>query len=221
MIARLWGESDCVRGHIQGDNVIPQSIVRSCRVAIVDDHELVLDGLTMYMRSNAADLDVVISVTGWFELIGHPAFAPDVVVMDLQLQESISIETRVTSCLAAGALVVVVSSLETDELRERSLAAGASAFVPKSSPADAVVDAVRSAWSSVHESNTFIDAQLEILRLYADGLSPVDIGLQLGLSFEVVKTHLSRIRDHYAASGRPTHSKQDLIRRAAEDGLVS
>lgn len=198
-----------------------QSTVRSCRVGIVDDHELLLDGLTMYMRSNAADLDVVISATGWFELIRHPAFAPDVVVMDLQLQEPISIETRVRTCLAAGALVVVVSALETDEIRERSLAAGASAFVPKSSPADAVLDAVRSAWSEAQDSGAFVNAELETLRLYADGLSPVDIGLQLGLSFEVVKSHLSRIRDHYAASGRPTHSKQDLIRRAAEDGLVS
>ena len=175
----------------------------------------------MYMRSNAADLDIVISATGWFDLIRHPAFAPDVVVMDLQLQEPISIETRVRTCLAAGALVVVVSALETDEIRERSLAAGASAFVPKSSPAEAVVDAVRSAWSSAQDTGAFVDAELETLRLYADGLSPVDIGLQLGLSFEVVKGHLSRIRDHYAASGRPTHSKQDLIRRAAEDGLVS
>jgi DNA-binding NarL/FixJ family response regulator len=197
-----------------------QSTVRACRVGIVDDHELVLDGLTMYMLT-AADLDVVISATGWFELIRHPAFAPDVVVMDLQLQESISIETRVRTCLAAGALVVVVSALETDEIRERSLAAGASAFVPKSSPADAVIDAVRAAWASTQESGAFVDAELETLRLYADGLSPVDIGLQLGVSFETVKHHLARIRDHYAESGRPTHSKQDLIRRAAEDGLVS
>ncbi|WP_157439025.1 response regulator transcription factor [Agreia sp. Leaf244] len=198
-----------------------QSAVRSCRVGIVDDHELLLDGLTMYMRSNAPDLDIVISATGWFELIRHPAFAPDVVVMDLQLQEPIPIETRVRTCLAAGALVVVVSALETDEIRERSLAAGASAFVPKSSPADAVLDAVRSTWAGAQERGAFVDAELETLRLYADGLSPVDIGLQLGLSFEVVKGHLSRIRDHYAASGRPTHSKQDLIRRAAEDGFVS
>jgi DNA-binding NarL/FixJ family response regulator len=198
-----------------------QSTVRACRVGIVDDHELLLDGLAMYMRSNAADLEVVISTTGWYELIRHPAFAPDVVVMDLQLQEPISIETRVRACLGAGARVVVVSAFETDEIRQRSLAAGASAFVPKSSPADAVVDAVRAAWSGVHGPTAFVDAELETLRLYADGLSPVDIGLQLGVSFETVKNNLARIRDHYAESGRPTHSKQELIRRAAEDGLVS
>lgn len=218
---RLWGESACAQKPTQGENVEVQSTVRSCRVGIVDDHELLLDGLTMYMRSNASDLDVVISVTGWFEMIRHPAFAPDVVVMDLQLQEPISIETRVRTCLAAGALVVVVSAIDSDEIRERSLAAGASAFVSKSSPADSVVDAVRTAWSETQGEAAFVDVELETLRLYADGLTPVDIGLQLGIPFEVVKNNLARIRDHYAATGRPTRSKQDLIRRAAEDGLVS
>ncbi|SKA93384.1 DNA-binding response regulator, NarL/FixJ family, contains REC and HTH domains [Agreia bicolorata] len=218
---RLWGEFACAQEPIQGENVEVQSTVQSCRVGIVDDHELLLDGLTMYMRSNAPDLDVVISVTGWFEMIRHSAFPPDVVVMDLQLQEPISIETRVRTCLAAGALVVVVSALDTDEIRESSLAAGASAFVSKSSPADSVVDAVRTAWSQKQSTVAFVDTALETLRLYADGLTPVDIGLQLGIPFEAVKSNLSRIRDHYAATGRPTRSKQDLIRRAAEDGLVS
>jgi DNA-binding NarL/FixJ family response regulator len=173
------------------------------------------------MLSNASDLDVVISVTGWFEMIRHPAFAPDVVVMDMQLQEPISIETRVRTCLAAGALVVVVSAIDTDEIRERSLAAGASVFVSKSSPADAVLDAVRAAWSEKKGQTASVDTALDTLRLYADGMSPVDIGLQLGISFEAVKNDLSRIRDHYAATGRLARSKQDLIRRAAEDGLVS
>jgi DNA-binding NarL/FixJ family response regulator len=201
--------------------VAQQFTAQACRVGIVDDHKLLLDGLTMYMRSNAADLDVVISATGWFELIRHPEFAPDVVVMDLQLQEPISVETRVRTCLAAGAAVVVVSAMEGDEIRDRSLGAGAAAFVPKSSPASSVVDAVRAAWTTFRRPDAFVDAELETLRLYADGLSPVDIGLQLGLSFETVKNHLSRIRDRYASEGRPTFSKQDLIRRAAEDGLVS
>jgi len=218
---RLWGEFACAQKPIQGENVEVQSTVLSCRVGIVDDHELLLDGLTTYMLGNASDLDVVISVTGWFEMIRHPAFAPDVVVMDLQLQEPISIETRVRTCLAAGALVVVVSALDTDEIRERSLAAGASVFVSKSSPADAVLDAVRTAWSEKKGKAALVDTALDTLRLYADGLSPVDIGLQLGISFEAVKNDLSRIRDHYAATGRPARSKQDLIRRAAEDGLVS
>jgi DNA-binding NarL/FixJ family response regulator len=210
-----------VRTHTQGENVEVQSAARACRVGIVDDHELLLDGLTMYIRSNAIDLDVVISVTGWFDLIRHAAFAPDVVVMDLQLQEQVSIETRVRTCLAAGSVVVVVSALENDEIRQRSLAAGASGFVSKSSPAGAVVDAVRAAWATKRGEASLVHSELQTLRLYADGLTPVDIGLELGIPFEAVKTNLSRIRDHYASTGRATQSKQDLIRRAAEDGLVS
>jgi DNA-binding NarL/FixJ family response regulator len=204
--------------------VATPTTVQRCRVGIVDDHELLLDGLTTYARTNAPDLNVVISSTGWFDLVRHPSFPPDVVIMDLQLQEPISIETRVRTCLAAGALVVVMSSLETDEIRERSLAAGASAFVPKSSAAAAVVDAVRLAWGAdlgdTSDEPVTGHEELETLRLYATGLSPVDIGLQLGLPFETVKGHLARIRESYAAEGRLALSKQDLIRRAVEDGLV-
>ena len=201
-------------------NVSTASIIARCRLGIVDDHALLLDGLATFLRAHAADVDVVIAATGWFDLIRHPDFAPDVVVMDLQLQEQVSIETRVRTCLAAGAAVVVVSALETDEIRRRSLAAGAVSFVPKSSPAGAVLDAVRQAFANRAVSGGPEHAELETLRLYANGLSPVDIGLELGLPFETVKSHLAHLRGRYATGGRPSLSKQDFLRRAAEDGLV-
>lgn len=206
----------------------------SPRVAILDDHELLLDALTTWVRLNAQDLTVVTSVTGWFDLIRSPEFPPDVVIMDYQLREPVSVETRVRTCLAAGAVVVMVSALDTDDVRDRILAAGAAAFVPKSRPADEVVEAVRLALTPVDVSaiaaesthrvdsvdSLFTPAEVEALRLYASGNSPVDIALRMSLPFESVKGYLSRVREHYASEGRPVQSKHELIRRAAEDGYL-
>jgi DNA-binding NarL/FixJ family response regulator len=91
-----------------------------------------------------------------------------------------------------------------------ALAAGANAFVAKSSPPDALSQAVRAA----ADSETFVDPaagsrrlkagqtltrrQREILQLYANGNAPYDVARKLGLSIETVKTHnkqlLARLR---------------------------
>ncbi|GAA0991779.1 DNA-binding response regulator [Subtercola frigoramans] len=115
------------------------------RLAIIDDHTLVLDGLSTWFAANAPDFDLVISVSVWSELIRHPAFPPDVVLMDFQLVEPLTIESRVGLCKAAGAAVVVMSAVTSTAEIGRILNAGASRFVPKSQPAAELLAAVRAA----------------------------------------------------------------------------
>lgn len=43
---------------------------------------------------------------------------------------------------------------------------------------------------------------------------------QLQISPTTVRTHLQRIRDKYAAAGRPASTKAALLARAIQDGLV-
>ena len=47
-----------------------------------------------------------------------------------------------------------------------------------------------------------------------------DVARQLGISATTVRTHLQRIRDKYAAAGRPAPTKAALVARAIQDGLV-
>jgi DNA-binding NarL/FixJ family response regulator len=202
------------------------------RLAIVDDHELLLDGLTTWVTKNAPDLKVIASVTSWFDLIRDEEFPPDVTVMDFQLKEPVSIETRIRTCRAAGSQVVVVSALESPQVRDRVLAAGAAAFVPKSRPAEDVVDAVRRVLAGGDAVPTapdeedcpaacpFTDDVLETLRLYANGESPIDIAVSRHMTIDVVRSHLSGMRDHYVTEGRSAGTRQELILRAAEDGYL-
>jgi DNA-binding CsgD family transcriptional regulator len=47
-----------------------------------------------------------------------------------------------------------------------------------------------------------------------------DVARQLEISATTVRTHLQRIREKYAAAGRPANTKAALVARAIQDGLV-
>jgi DNA-binding NarL/FixJ family response regulator len=98
------------------------------RLAILDDHEILLDSLGSWIGTNAPDFDLVLSANTWLQLVHSANFPTELVFIDFQLKESISIEARVRTCRAAGARVIVISSLDTREARERALNAGAAAF---------------------------------------------------------------------------------------------
>ncbi|MFE5672299.1 response regulator transcription factor [Agromyces sp. NPDC056523] len=211
------------------------------RVGILDDHALIVDGLAGWIDEHATDLRVVIRTTRWLDLVRHPEFPVDVVLMDLQLGESISIESRIRACRAAGAAVVVVTALDDETSRERSLGAGAAAFVSKTLPvADLVAIARRvaagermartgAATTAGHEPSDDLaaptdaglsDAERRALVLYAQGLSTAEVARQMSVGYETAKTYLRRARDKYAKVGRPAGRRAELIRRVAEDGLL-
>lgn len=47
-----------------------------------------------------------------------------------------------------------------------------------------------------------------------------DVASHLQISATTVRTHLQRIRDKYAAAGRPAPTKAALVARAIQDGLI-
>ncbi len=209
-------------------------------VGIVDDHELVLDGLAGWITANAPDLDVVIRATSWIEMARHAQFPPELVIMDLQLKEHISVEARIRICRSVGAAVVVMSALESPETVKRVQDAGAAAFVSKARPASELVETVRSvlgsaraphgvAWDDgprlsprvTRSSVRFTEEEEETLRLYASGHSPVEVAMILGTNIQAVKNGLERIRQQYTSEGRVADKKQDLMLRAAEDGYLA
>ncbi|WP_353809035.1 helix-turn-helix transcriptional regulator [Agromyces sp. SYSU T00194] len=112
-------------------------------LAVLDDHQVVLDGLVSWVEANAPDLVVAVRATTWLELVRSPRFPVELVLMDYQLAEPVSIESRVRTCRAAGAAVVVVSALDSREARTRAIDAGAAAFIPKSQPGTRVLAVVR------------------------------------------------------------------------------
>ena len=210
------------------------------RLALLDDHGLIVDSLATWFSDNAPDFAVVVRATTWMDLIRSPEFPVDLVLMDLQLGDSVSIESRIRACRAAGAKVVVVSALDDDASRERCISAGAAAFVSKTLPADQLVDLARrvargerlrrrsavagdSTDAAAHDdggSARLSAAEERALRLYAQGYSTLEVAHRMDVGYETAKTYLRRVREKYARAGRPASLKSELIRRAAEDGFL-
>ena len=219
------------------------------RLALLDDHGLIVDSLARWFADYAPEFNVVISATTWLELVRDPEFPVDLVLMDLNLGDGVSIESRVRACRAAGAKVVVVSALDDDASRQRALAAGAAGFVPKALRADVLVDYARrvmrgdrlprhpsrsvshaakhpssvASISAAHDAARAVhlsNSEERALRYYAQGLSTVEVGQRMQVGYETAKTYLRRVREKYAKAGRPASRKAELIRRAAEDGYL-
>lgn len=209
------------------------------RLAILDDHEVLLDTLTSWIERNAPDFEVVLGAANWLQLVQSPAFPTDLVFIDFQLKEAISIEARVRTCRAAGAKVIVLSSLDTREARERALAAGASDFLSKSLSMSAVMAAARrvmglatgdddgaariassAAAPLQHLKPKLSPGEQEAFKLYVSGYSTNAVAERMNVQYETAKTYLRRVREKYAKVGRPASKKAELIRRAAEDGYL-
>ncbi len=204
------------------------------RVAILDDHEILLDSLGSWIQTHAPEFEVAVLATTWLELVHDARFPTDLVLLDFQLREPVSIEARVRTCRAAGAKVIVLSGVETAEARERALAAGAEEFLSKALPMSEVMDAARVVTGitggdgAIHRRTVpaimarpkLSPAEREALLLYVSGLSTGEVAGRMGVQYETAKTYLRRVRDKYARAGRPASKKAELVRRAAEDGLL-
>jgi DNA-binding NarL/FixJ family response regulator len=217
---------------------ISQVELRRIRLAILDDHEVLLDSVSSWVGANAPDFDVVLSAQSWLQLVHSDNFPTELVIIDFLLKETVSIEARVRTCRAAGAKVIVLTSLDTREARDRALAAGASAFLSKAIPMREVMQTARAImglesrevlqqdWrplpvGALTQSRPKLsNGEADAFKLYVSGFSTTEVAQQMNVQYETAKTYLRRVREKYAKANRPASKKADLIRRAAEDGYL-
>jgi DNA-binding NarL/FixJ family response regulator len=118
----------------------------SIRVVVVDDHQIVRDGLVSLLGAlegvevvgSAADGKDALHVVG--------ETGPDVVVMDIQMPELDGIEaTRFITGRQPDVKVVMLTMNEDDDTVLSAIRAGASGYLLKGSGADEVHNAVRAA----------------------------------------------------------------------------
>ncbi|MBT1636212.1 helix-turn-helix transcriptional regulator [Clavibacter michiganensis] len=209
-----------------------RGVAQPVRVAVLMGHESALDEVCSILQSRAPEVDVVVGTTGWLQLVRSPRFPTEVVVLDYDLADAVSLEGRVRSCRAAGASVVVLSRSGSPEVRRRVLGSGASALLAGPVPARDIVVAVRSAVAAAraaaHDpapapafpSPRLSQGEEQALRLYVTGRSTVDVAAQMNVQYETAKTYLRRVRAKYRLVGRAAGRRADLIERAAEDGYL-
>jgi DNA-binding NarL/FixJ family response regulator len=191
------------------------------RVLLVDDHDLIRKGLRHAFERDHS-FEVVGEAGSAAEAIRQAgALNPDVVIMDLQLADKSSgLEaTRTLRKSNPSMGIVVLTMYAGDDTLFGALEAGASAFVPKSAPADEVVAAARHAASSpsAFTADGLADAmkrrlapqgpqlsprESQVLRLLAEGMSVAGIAKQLYVSESTAKTHISKLYEKLGSANR-------------------
>ncbi len=206
------------------------------RLALVDDHRMLLAALTEWIRNAASDIAMVAAVATWPELITHPAFPVDVVLLDLDLKDNIPVSLKISTLKTTGVKVVLMSTYSEPNVVREALAAGALGYIVKSEDAGMIVDAIRSAY----RGESFISAELDlalnaeeiggspklsaqerrVMALYGGGEPVKTVAYQLTISEETVKSYLKRIREKYRVAGFDVGTKVALRKRAIEDGIL-
>jgi len=202
-------------------------------VAIVDDELFVQKSLEAYTSTVAGDRITVTradrSVAG---LIGTMAGAPDVVVLDVYLRDGTKLRDNIARLRAWGSAVVVFSRNDTSpELRWQAKDAGALGFLHKDE-----LEELPAAIESAAGGDLYITPQLmrfllmaklgltrrqeEVAGYLGAGLSNREIAEQMGISEDVVKEHVWRIKERYEKARRPVTDRDDLRTRLRDDGLT-
>lgn len=206
------------------------------RLALVDDHRMLLGALTEWIRNAASDISVVAAVTSWPELLTHPAFPVDVVLLDLDLKDNIPVSLKISTLKTTGVRVVLMSTYSEPNVVREALAAGALGYLVKSEDASMIAEAIRAAV----DGESFISAELDlalsaeevggspklsaqerrVMALYGAGEPVKAVAFQLGISEETAKSYLKRIREKYRVSGIDVGTKVALRKRAIKDGIL-
>jgi two-component system, NarL family, response regulator LiaR len=190
---------------------------RKISILIVDDHEVVRQGLRAYLDAQP-DFKVVGEASSGEDAVRLASeYLPDVVLMDLVMSGMGGVQaTRRVKDATPRTQIVVLTSYHQDEFIFPALQAGAISYVLKDVGMDDLVDAIRKAAQGeavlhprvaervIHEINgakravynpftELTNREMEILRLIARGLSNSEIADDLVISENTVKGHVSNI----------------------------
>ncbi|WP_413665557.1 response regulator [Microbulbifer sp. CNSA002] len=115
------------------------------RVMVVDDQALVRRGFALIL-DNQPDIEVVAEAgTGLEAIEAARVYQPDIILMDIRMPEMDGLESTARILEASDAIcrVIILTTFDPDEYVFRALRAGASGFVLKDIPPEALVQAVR------------------------------------------------------------------------------
>jgi DNA-binding NarL/FixJ family response regulator len=204
------------------------------RVLIVDDHELMREGLRMLI-GHEKNLEICGEAATVLDAQKQlRRLQPDVVVVDLTLQDDSGLDLIKWIKQQQPATKIVVSTMHDERVYgERVLRAGANGYVNKQDPARTIIHAINSVLEGKlqfgqelvnrmlsramvnpeHQTGSPIDSlsdrELDVFRLLGHGLTVVAIAQKLHLTRSTVDTYRERLKTKLAVK-----TNEELVYRA-------
>lgn len=215
------------------------TVARRRKLLVVDDHEVVREGLVAMLAGKPAFEVVGAASDGRTAMEQARRTLPDIVLLDLRLPDIDGIELcrKLRKGFPSTAVVVLSTYLSEGTVRA-ALEAGASAYVTKAAglpelsralsrvaasgpqvsagSAPEIVQHLHRLVSSRIEGTQPTPQQAKVLDLAAQGLTNKAIGAQLYLSESTVRFHLQKLKTKLGA-----RNKTELIAKAIRSGLIS
>jgi DNA-binding NarL/FixJ family response regulator len=213
--------------------------VERIRIAVVDDHPVVREGLVAMLQTQP-DFEVVGEAGSGVEgLALIERLTPDVVLLDLELPglDGVGVLRRLRERHAASR-VIVFTVFDTDDRIISAVEAGAAGYLLKGAPRSelfAAIRVVRGGGSLLHPlvastvlrhvarrdrgaetpAVSLTPREQDVLQLLARGKSNKEIAASLGVTERTVKFHVSAIFTKLAVANRT-----EAVTRAVNAGLV-
>ncbi len=206
---------------------------RTIKVLLVDDHNVVREGLRRIL-----DMDSTIEVVGEARS-GEEAVAkavslsPDVIVMDLKMpgMDGIAATREIRQKLPN--VNVLVLTLYAEDFVKQAVEAGVSGYLLKDSDTEQIIQGVHQVYEGLSpiapsltrglvtefaklsrssRSSVLTSRQVEILKLIAEGESGKTIGERLFLSTSTVKREVRHVFDKLGVNDR-AHAVSEAMKR--------
>ncbi len=191
------------------------------RLFLVDDHQLVRDGIKALL-TGIEDMVIVGEANNGKELLDKISHVdPDIILMDISLPDHSGIElTRLLGSDHPHVRVLILSMYTNEDFIFNALKAGARGYLPKNTSRHELLDAIYTIYSGQEYLGSSIsriilksyvrqaaekdkdseDLQLllsareiEVLKLFSEGMNNKEIGEKLGISIRTVESHKNHI----------------------------
>lgn len=217
----------------------------SIRVLIVDDQDMIREGLGVALRQYQ-DIEIIgMAGNGAEAVIMARDLRPDVVLMDLKMPVMDGIQaTRQITMQLTGIQVIILTSYDTDYWVFEGVRAGAQGYLLKGSSLEAVVAAIHAVQRGESQLDPAIarkvlnafrhtapkaeppaeqelplkpltEREREILELIAQGFSNKEIAARLCLTGGTIRNHSSKIFTKLHA-----YDRTQAVIKAARRGIV-
>jgi len=185
------------------------------RILLVDDHQLVIDGLRGFIEELESVIVIGEANNGQDAITYAGVLSPDLILMDIDMPILSGIQaTQEIKKTHPNVKIIIISMHNEKGLIKKLISFGADGYLLKNSPKKEVVEAVqlvlnggkyfsedvllslekkKVVFDDSDEITQLIDREIEIIRLVADGLTNKEIGEQLFISHRTVDTHRTNL----------------------------